>query len=45
MPANAFIGSPKPPTDEGLTSALGGAKVPWDRLLADPEREFGLTRK
>jgi hypothetical protein len=35
MPANAFIGSAKPPTDGELAAALGGAKAQWDRLLAD----------
>jgi hypothetical protein len=35
MPANAFIGSKQPPTDEELAAALGAAKAHWNRLLAD----------
>jgi hypothetical protein len=45
MPANAFIGSIKPPRDEELAAALGGAKAHWDQLLADLETEFELTRE
>lgn len=35
MLPNAFIGKPKPPTDEELTHALGSAKPLWRQLVAD----------
>jgi hypothetical protein len=45
MPANAFIGKTKPPADGELAAELGGAKAHWDRLLADLQAEFELTRE
>ena len=43
MTPNAFIGKTKQPTDGELTAALGPARVTWDQLLADLEREFGVN--
>jgi hypothetical protein len=35
MSPNAFIGRPKPPTDDELSAELGAARVLWDELLAE----------
>jgi Protein of unknown function (DUF3788) len=45
MPANAFIGSKRPPEDEDLAAELGPAKAHWDELVTGLEREFQLTRE
>lgn len=42
MKPNAFIGKKEPPTDEELAVALGPAKVVWDRLLSELDREYGV---
>jgi hypothetical protein len=42
LPPNAFIGQTKPPTDAEVSAALGGAKVLWDRLVAELASEHGL---
>jgi len=39
LPANAFIGRPKRPTDTELSAALGPAKTVWDQLLASLAQE------
>ena len=43
MKPNAFIGKSKPPTAAELATALGAAKVLWDRLLAGLADELNLT--
>jgi hypothetical protein len=35
MSPNAFIGRTKPPTDEELSTELGGARALWDELLTE----------
>jgi hypothetical protein len=39
MTPNAFIGKTAPPTEEELAAALGAAKLVWDQLLAELDRE------
>jgi hypothetical protein len=43
LPANAFIGKPKPPTDKELSAALGAARLLWDQLLDDLADELTVT--
>lgn len=43
MSTNAFIGRTKQPTDAELSDALGASKPVWDRLLADLDREHGVS--
>ena len=35
MLPNAFIGRPKPPTDDELSAVLGAARALWDQLLSE----------
>ena len=35
MLPNAFIGWPKPPTDDELSAVLGAARALWDQLLSE----------
>ena len=42
MPVNAFINKPQP-TDADLATALGPAKVVWDRFLGELAQESGVT--
>ena len=35
LPANAFIGQSKPPSNAELAAALGPAKTVWDQLIAE----------
>lgn len=42
MVANAFVGSTAPPSDEDLSAALGAARAPWDRLVADLAAAHGV---
>ena len=39
LPANAFVGQSKPPTNAGLAAALGPTKTIWDQLLTDLAQE------
>ena len=43
MLPNAFIGKTAAPTSEELSAALGPARSVWDQLLADLDREFGVS--
>ena len=43
MTPNAFIGKTEKPTDAELTAALGPARVVWDQLLEELDREFGVN--
>ena len=43
MLSNAFIGKSHPPTEAGLSAALGPAKALWDQLLASLAAEYKLT--
>ena len=43
MTPNAFTGKTEQPTDGELTAALGPARAVWDQLLADLDREFGVS--
>jgi Protein of unknown function (DUF3788) len=45
VPANAFIGKPKPPTDKELSAALGPAKSLWDQLLTELADELKLPAR
>jgi uncharacterized protein DUF3788 len=42
---NAFIGSPKRPTESELSAALGAGKALWDELVDGLARETKLTRE
>ena len=43
MSTNAFIGKTSQPTNAELSDALGASKAVWDQLLADLEREHGVS--
>jgi len=43
MPANAFIGKARKPTEPELAAALGRAKATWDQLLAGLDRDCGAN--
>ena len=43
MPANAFINRAEPLSDADVATALGPAKVAWDRFLTDLAQELDVN--